>query len=765
MSEEASRRTLDEVITWLLQLEATDVEELCGVRAELERIAAEWTSWPLIQGLIREATTVLEGVVKGTAQDPARALAEVGEILEAVLAAQAAAPPEMRALAADPEPVPASTASSTPVAGSPPAGPVEPSLPSLPGAAAPAAPSAIDLDAATSAMDRIEIRPDVDAELLALFLDEGREYLADAETALLALEADPDDSEACNTVFRAFHTIKGTSAFLGLEAVSDLAHRAESILARVRDGTVRFAGPYAELAFRSVDMLKALVAVVEEARGGGVRPVPRGYADLLRALADPGSADLPPGDSTAKLEAAAPGEEGRTSHASASGQGTGGGGIAGEGAPGGSARSQGAAAQSVAGESAAGDGGRSGAPAAADSWVRVRTDRLDGLVDMIGELVIAHSILAEHVARSGNGDSVLVRHLAHAGKIVRELQDLSVCIRMVPLRSTFQRMARVVRDVAHKSGKQVTFVEEAGDTELDRNMVEILNDPLVHMIRNAVDHGIEPPEERIAKGKPPVGVVRLSAYQQGGSVVIELSDDGRGLDREKILAKARARGLVDSDRGLSDNELFNLIFEPGFSTASKVTDVSGRGVGMDVVRRHMEMVRGRIDITSEPGKGTTFALRLPLTLAITDGMVVRVGSERYILPTVSIHMSFRPTPDVLSTVVGRGEMVMVRGELLPIVRLHRLFQIADAATDPTAALLVVIGAGGRRCALLVDELLAHQQVVAKSLGAGLGAVPGLSGCAILGDGRVGLILDPAQIIALGRRGGLEPGPGEWQAVA
>jgi len=738
VSEEASRRTLDEVITWLLQLEAANVEELRGVHAELERIAAEWASWPLIQGLIREATAVLEEVVKGTARDPARALAEVGEILEAVLAAQAAVPP---------------------------AGPVEPSAACAPTVAAPAVPSAIDLDAATSAMDRIEIRPDVDAELLALFLDEGREYLADAETALLALEADPDDSEACNTVFRAFHTIKGTSAFLGLEAVSDLAHRAESILARVRDGTVRFAGPYAELAFRSVDMLKALVAVVEEARGGGVRPVPRGYADLLRALADPGSADLPPGDSTAKLEAAAPGEEGRTTQASASGQGTGGGGIAGEGAPGGSARSQGAAAQSVAGESAAGDGGGGGAgggggpPPPADSWVRVRTDRLDGLVDMIGELVIAHSILAEHVARSGNGDSVLVRHLAHAGKIVRELQDLSVCIRMVPLRSTFQRMARVVRDVAHKSGKQVTFVAEAGDTELDRNMVEILNDPLVHMIRNAVDHGIEPPEERIAKGKPPVGVVRLSAYQQGGSVVIELSDDGRGLDRDKILAKARARGLVDSDRGLSDNELFNLIFEPGFSTASKVTDVSGRGVGMDVVRRHMEMVRGRIDITSEPGKGTTFALRLPLTLAITDGMVVRVGSERYILPTVSIHMSFRPTPDVLSTVGGRGEMVMVRGELLPIVRLHRLFQIADAATDPTAALLVVIGAGGRRCALLVDELLAHQQVVAKSLGAGLGAVPGLSGCAILGDGRVGLILDPAQIIALGRRGGLEPGPG------
>ena len=733
MSGEDSRRTLDDVATWLLQLEATDVEELSRVHVELERLASEHASLPIVQGLIGEAAAVLAEVVRGSAGDPVRALAEVGEILDAVVAARAAVAPEFGGAAAAP--------SAEPAAASPAPAPAAPTAPTAPIGNSDETPpedtGSVASGAGAGGVARVEVLPGTDAELLGMFLDESREYLADAETALLALEADPDDAEACNTVFRAFHTIKGTSAFLGLEAVSDLAHRAESILARVRDGAVRFGGPYAELALRSVDMLKALVAVVEEVRGGGERPVPAGYAELLRGLADPESAELTPVDSTANLEVESP--------------------------PDAAGRAPGAPA---GGEGAAGEGARKGSPPAADSWVRVRTDRLDGLVDMIGELVVAHSIIAEHVARMGGEDAALVRNLAHAGKIVRELQDLSVSIRMIPLRATFQRVARVVRDVAHKSGKQVSFVTEAGDTELDRNVVEALNDPLVHMIRNAVDHGIEPPEERVAQGKPPVGVIRLSAYHQGGSVVIELSDDGRGLDREKILAKAISRGLIESDRGLSDSDLFNLIFEPGFSTVSRVTDVSGRGVGMDVVRRHLEMVRGRIDITSEPGKGTTFALRLPLTLAITDGMVVRVGSERYILPTVSIQMSFRPTADALSTVAGRGEMVLFRDDLLPIVRLHRLFDIPDAITDPTAALVVVIGAGGRRCALLVDELIAQQQVVAKALGAGLASVPGLSGCAILGDGRVGLILDPAQIIALGRRGGgSDGGAGAWPAVA
>jgi two-component system chemotaxis sensor kinase CheA len=332
---------------------------------------------------------------------------------------------------------------------------------------------------------------------------------------------------------------------------------------------------------------------------------------------------------------------------------------------------------------------------------------------------------------------------------VRELQDLSMSMRMVPLKPTFQKLARLVRDVAHKNGKLVELVTSGEDTEIDRTMVDVVGDPLVHMVRNAIDHGIEFAAERMANGKPAAGVVRLSAHHAGGNVVVELSDDGRGLNRDKIVAKAIERGLIASDKGMSESDVFNLIFAPGFSTADAITDLSGRGVGMDVVRRNVEALRGRVEITSVPGQGTTFTVRLPLTLAVTDGMLVRVGTERYVVPLTNIHMSFRPEPSMLQTVAGQGEVVTLRGEVMPVLRLHRLLAVPGATTDPTRALLMIVGDGRqRRTALLVDELLGQQQVVAKSLGDGVGQVPGVAGGAILGDGRVGLILDVAELVAL-----------------
>jgi two-component system chemotaxis sensor kinase CheA len=240
----------------------------------------------------------------------------------------------------------------------------------------------------------------------------------------------------------------------------------------------------------------------------------------------------------------------------------------------------------------------------------------------------------------------------------------------------------------------------------------------------------------------------LHAYHASGNVVVELTDDGNGLHRDKIVKKAIEKGLIESDKGMTDSDVFNLVFAPGFSTAEKITDISGRGVGMDVVRRNLEAIRGRVDITSTPGQGTTFAIRLPLTLAVTDGMLVRVGEERFIVPLTHIHMSFRPEPDMLSTVVGKGEMVLLRGELMPVVRLHRLFQVPDAVQSPMDGLLMIVGDGNRRTALLVDDLLGQQQVVAKALGDGLGKVAGVSGGAILGDGRVGLILDVNETVLL-----------------
>jgi two-component system chemotaxis sensor kinase CheA len=342
---------------------------------------------------------------------------------------------------------------------------------------------------------------------------------------------------------------------------------------------------------------------------------------------------------------------------------------------------------------------------------------------------------------------------------VRELQDLSMSMRMVPLKPTFQKLARLVRDVAHKNGKLVELVTSGEDTEIDRTMVDVVGDPLVHMVRNAIDHGIEFAAERMANGKPAAGVVRLSAHHAGGNVVVELSDDGRGLNRDKIVAKAIERGLIASDKGMSESDVFNLIFAPGFSTADAITDLSGRGVGMDVVRRNVEALRGQVEITSAAGKGSTFSLRLPLTLAITDGMLVQVGAERYIVPTANIHMSFRPEPSMLSTVAGRGEVVMLRGEVMPVIRVHRVLGVADAVEHATEALLMIVGDGERRAALLVDQLLGQQQVVTKPLGAGVGQVAGVSGGAILGDGRVGLIVDVGEILALAQAGEAVP-PGE-----
>jgi two-component system chemotaxis sensor kinase CheA len=388
--------------------------------------------------------------------------------------------------------------------------------------------------------------------------------------------------------------------------------------------------------------------------------------------------------------------------------------------------------------------------AAGETSIRVSTERLDRLIDMVGELVIGQSMLAQDDSVIFGELYELARKVTHIGKIVRDIQFLSMSMRMVPLRPTFQKMARMVRDLARKCGKDVEFVTDGDDTEIDRNLVDVVNDPLVHMVRNAVDHGIESPDVRESSGKPRSGTVRLSAYHSGGSVVVELRDDGQGLSREKIAAKAVAKGLIESDKGMSDSEVFNLIFEPGFSTADTLTDLSGRGVGLDVVKKNVESARGRVEISSEPGKGCTFIMRLPLTLAVTDGMLVRVGEERFIIPTVCIHLSFQPTPEELSSVIGKGEMVLLRNELMPIFRLSRLFGIDGAIEDPTEGLLVVLDDGERRCTLLIDELLGQQHVVAKSLGDGIGRVPGISGAAILGDGRVGLILDAAGIIDIAR---------------
>lgn len=381
--------------------------------------------------------------------------------------------------------------------------------------------------------------------------------------------------------------------------------------------------------------------------------------------------------------------------------------------------------------------------------VKVDADRLDNLVDLIGELVIAESMVALSPELQDGVSQALGRHINQLDKITRELQEMGMTLRMVPVRATFHKMARLVRDLAKKADKKVDFVMVGEDTELDKTVVDKIGDPLVHMVRNAVDHGLESdPEQRRSAGKPRAGRIELRAFHRGGNIYIEISDDGRGLDREAILAKARERGLIHEEDTLEDREIWNLIFEPGFSTAKAVTDVSGRGVGMDVVRRNIEQLRGRVEIDSREGSGTTFSIRLPLTLAIIEGMVIRCGGQRFVLPTISVQQLMRPDDADYTSAFKTDEMLMVQGSLVPFYRLATLFDIPDAITDREKGVVIVVENDEQLIALLVDEVLGQQQTVIKPLGETFGMASGVVGGAIMPDGTVGLILDASGLITL-----------------
>ncbi len=609
-----------------------------------------------------------------------------------------------------------------------------------PVAAMPAAPVASEptVEVHPTAVDGGTIPDDADLALLGDFIAESREGMAGAEAALLELEANPEDLEAINTVFRAFHTVKGTAAFMGLDRLAEFAHHAESLLSRVRDRELPYTQAVANLSLRSNDVLGEFLDAIERSvHSHEPIALPRDYAGLMHDLLNVDA--VLAGIATRTIAAAAPTTETAATAPAAT-----------------AAAAASASSPAPVLVQRAAEAARGGVKTEADLSVRVRTDRLDRLIDMVGELVIAQSMIAADPAVTAIGQHDLVKKVSHAGKIMRELQDLSMSMRMVPLKSTFQKLTRLVRDVALKAGKVVELGTDGEETELDRNMVDAIADPLVHMVRNAVDHGVEGPADRERAGKPRAGRVKLAAFQQGGSVIVELRDDGRGLNRDRILAKAIEKGLVSANHSLTDSEINALIFAPGFSTAETVTDISGRGVGMDVVRRNIESIRGRIDIQSVLGQGTTFQIRLPLTLAVTDGMLVRVADERYIVPLTSISLSFRPEPDMLSTIPPNGEVVMLRGEVLPVVRLHQMFGIPNAVTNPSEAILMIVGDGAQRVALLVDQLLGQQQVVAKALGDGVGEIPGISGGAILSDGRVGLIIDVARMTSLARAGDARP---------
>jgi two-component system chemotaxis sensor kinase CheA len=383
--------------------------------------------------------------------------------------------------------------------------------------------------------------------------------------------------------------------------------------------------------------------------------------------------------------------------------------------------------------------------------IRVSIDKIDKLINLVGELVITQSIVAQAVANySPDKLPVLEEAVAQMDRHARELHERVLIVRMIPIKTLFSRFPRLVRDLAAAVGKKVALEVLGEETELDKTVIEKIGDPLTHLIRNAVDHGIEAHEDRLAAGKSSTGKVRIEAYQQSGNVYIDIADDGRGLDRGKIVAKAIQNGLVTSEQVLSDEDIYSLIFHPGFSTAAKVTEVSGRGVGMDVVKRNVESLGGAVTIHSESGKGTRFRIKLPLTLAIMDGQALQVGGQIYILPLVAITESVRPPRGSVHRLTGGAEVIVLRDKALPILRLHRLFGILPKSEDPTEGLVVIVEYEGQQAALLVDELLGQQQVVIKSLESNFSKVDGVAGATILGDGRVALILDVPGLVLLSR---------------
>ncbi|MCP9291922.1 chemotaxis protein CheW [Gracilimonas sediminicola] len=558
------------------------------------------------------------------------------------------------------------------------------------------------------------IPEDIEMALVGEFITECSELIEMAESALLELEESPDDEELINTVFRAFHTIKGTSAFMGLDPISEFTHFVETLLSMVREGDLPFDRACADINFESIDILNKMLKVVEVAEGGDPLHKPGQYDNMISVLHSISEEGKEPAQALEEIrgkQAAAP------------------------------VANPVVEAVTDSGDSDATD--KINSKSESESSVRVSVSRLDRLIDMVGELVIAHSVVAQDKAIPK--DSELQKKVNHATKILRELQDTSLTLRMVPLKATFHKMNRLVRDLSRKAGKQVKFSTFGEDTEIDRNMVDVINEPLIHMLRNSLDHGIEEPEERLKSGKGANAELSLSASQEGGKVVIEIKDDGRGINKDVILNKAIEKGLVDPEKKLTEKEIYNLIFLPGFSSAEKVTDLSGRGVGMDVVRRSIEQLQGKVDVSSELGKGTTITIELPFTLAITDGMLVRVGTQRFIVPTINIDMTFRAKESDMFTMMGNSEQVNFRGQSVPVIRLHEQFEINGAKESLLEGTLLIIKNNNRRYALLVDEVIGQQQLVGKSIHM-LTKMSHISGGAILGDGRVGLILDTAALM-------------------
>lgn len=616
-----------------------------------------------------------------------------------------------------------------------------------------------------------------------IFIDEAHEHLANMEHLLLALDIQDASAEDLNAIFRAAHSIKGGSGTFGFSDIAELTHALETLLDKLRKQILSPTDEMISAFLECCDLLNALL----EAHQGGV-PVDESSLQAMKehliALAvldreDPiVSTDLSDVTEPASIqesntinddgygffveESSLPGYQSATVEEKYDGFGffidesdlpaqqqsklekdQGFGFFVDEQELPAQQSSTSVDSQKTTSGSKTVKQVKSHqeAKAPAESSIRVGVEKVDQLINLVGELVITRSMLAQSASQLDPVEYEAIHNgLVNLERNSRDLQESVMSIRMLPINFVFGRFPRVVRDLTKKMNKKVRLKLVGEETELDKGLIEKLSDPLTHLLRNSIDHGIETPDIRTAAGKPEEGSITLSASHQGGSILVQIVDDGAGLNREKLLEKAREKNIPLSDNP-TDKEVWQLIFAPGFSTAAEVTDVSGRGVGMDVVQRNIADMKGQVEIESVPGQGTTIGLRLPLTLAILDGMTLRVGNEIFILPLTRILESLQPVSEQLKTLSGQGRVVQIRGEYLPLIPLYEVLSLESEVTDPKKGILVVVETNRGKIALFVDELIAQQQVVIKSLETHYRKVEGISGATIMGDGRVALILD------------------------
>lgn len=592
-----------------------------------------------------------------------------------------------------------------------------------------------------------------DLEIFEGFLDEATDQVNHIEEYIMTLEENPEDMDIVNAAFRVFHSLKGASGFLEMNEIHYLCHDAENLLDQARKSLMKVDAEFIDIILTARDVLENCLTSLDDVIREGKKNLPNFEKEVQRVdigpvldlidrklIKESGEADAVEVPKLGEILLDKGQVEPEKLREALETQ---------TGPVGEKLVEMGAATKENVTNALDEQSIKKSLKSAA---IKVDTNKLNTLLDLVGELVISQSIISQNEILLKEENSQLGKDIAEMAKITDGIQDHVMSLRMIPLRQTFQKMNRLVRDLARKTDKRVNFVIYGEQTEIDKTIVEQLNDPLVHLLRNSVDHGIDSVAERLESGKTADGTVTLGAYHQGGNVVIEIKDDGRGLNIEKIRQKGIERGLIQADKEYTKEEIQELIFHPGLSTNKVATAISGRGVGMDVVKRNIEQLDGRVEICTEEGKGTGFLVKLPLTMAIVDGMLVRVGTERYIIPTVAITESLKPKPEQISSVVQKGEVVNVRGELIPLLNMHDLLHVPNGNTNLSDTLVIIVGTETERRGLLVDDLLGQQQVVIKNLDKRLRGLSGFSGSSILGDGLVGLIIDVGGLFEMASSG-------------